>query len=150
MEAKLNNALKNAPRERMAVRLTAVEVNNRKKEDPTLNSEDIRKLSQRTQSKYRDQLGSVTRKNRSIIIEDREWEAIQAGAISENKLKQILTNSDPDILRQRAMPKQSKSLSGGQVARIKAMSNSNFTISQIAEKMNVSTAVVSKYLKGVD
>lgn len=150
LEAKLNDALKNSVKERMAVRLTAYEINKRKKEDPTLNSEDIRKLSQRTQSKYREQVGSITRKNRSIKITDREWEAIQAGAISENKLKQILSNSDPDILRARAMPKANKnSISSPQVSRIKAMSNSNFTIAQIAEKMNLSTSVVSKYLKGV-
>ncbi len=149
LEAKLNEALKNSVKERMAVRLTAAEVSKRKKTDPTLTAEDVRKLSQRTQSKYREQVGSVTRKNRSIKITDREWEAIQAGAISENKLKQILSNSDTDSLRARAMPKVSKSsVSSGQIARMKAMSNSNFTIAQIAEKMNLSTSVVSKYLKG--
>ena len=35
---------------------------------------------------------------------DKEWEAIQAGAISENKLTQIINNVDIDDLRQRAPP----------------------------------------------
>lgn len=149
LESKLNEALKNSVKERMAIRLTANEISKRRKEDPSLNAEDIRKLSQRTQSKYREQVGSISRKNRSIKITDKEWEAIQAGAISENKLKKILSNSDPDILRDRAMPKNGKStISSAQVNRMKAMSNSNFTIAQIAEKMNVSPSVVSRYLKG--
>ena len=150
LEAALNNALKNSVKERTATRFAASEINERKRTQPDLKSEDIRKLSQRTMSKYREQVGAATRRERNIIITDRQWEAIQAGAISENKLKQILANSDPDSLRQKAMPKKISGLTNAQVARIRAMNNSNFTINQIAEKMNVSPSVVSKYLKGAD
>ena len=150
LEAALNNALKNSVKERTATRLAASEIKERKITQPDLKSEDIRKLSQRSMSKYREQVGSATRRERNIIITDRQWEAIQAGAISENKLKSILANSDPDSLRQKAMPRKTSGLTNAQVARIRAMNNSNFTINQIAEKMNVSPSVVSKYLKGVD
>lgn len=150
LEAKLNDALKNSIKERTATRLAVTEINKKKKDQPDLKPEDIRKMSQRSLTKYREQVGSVSRKERSINITDREWEAIQAGAITENKLKQILANSDPDSLRQRAMPRENKSLSNAQIARIKAMNNSNFTIAQIAEKMGISTTAVSKYLKGVN
>ena len=150
LEAALNNALKNSVKERTATRLAASEIKERKRIQPDLKSEDIRKLSQRSMSKYREQVGAATRRERNIIITDRQWEAIQAGAISENKLKSILANSDPDSLRQKAMPKKISGLTNAQVARIRAMNNSNFTINQIAEKMNVSPSVVSKYLKGAD
>lgn len=150
LEAALNNALKNSVKERTATRFAASEINERKRTQPDLKSEDIRKLSQRSMSKYREQFGAATRRERNIIITDRQWEAIQAGAISENKLKSILANSDPDSLRQKAMPKKISGLTNAQVARIRAMNNSNFTINQIAEKMNVSPSVVSKYLKGAD
>jgi len=109
---------------------------------------DLKKVSQRSLSKFRTEVGSVSRRDRAIKITDREWEAIQAGAISENKLKKILNNSDPSTLRERAMPKASNSLSTAQVNRIKRLSDSNFTLSQIAEKMGVSPTTVSKYLKG--
>ena len=150
LEAALNNALKNSVKERTATRFAASEINERKRTQPDLKSEDIRKLSQRSMSKYREQVGAATRRERNITITDRQWEAIQAGAISENKLKSILANSDPDSLRQKAMPKKISGLTNAQVARIRAMNNSNFTINQIAEKMNVSPSVVSKYLKGAD
>ena len=82
-------------------------------------------------------------------ITDKQWEAIQAGAISENKLKKILNNTDPDSLRERAMPKAKNTLSQAQINRIKRMSDSNFTLTQIAEKMNLSPSTISNYLKGV-
>ena len=116
--------------------------------NPDMSSDDIRKLSQRSMTKYREEVGSVTRKKRNIVISDKEWEAIQAGAISDSKLQKILDNSDPDSLRNRAMPKQTKSLSNAQIARIKALNVSNFTIGEIAEKMGISPSTVSQYLKG--
>ncbi len=148
LEAKLNTALKNSVRERTAVRLASSEIKTRKEADPDMKPGDLKKLSQRTLSKYRTEVGSVSRRARAIQITDKEWEAIQAGAISDRKLKQILDNSDPDTLRQRAMPKASSSLNTAQINRIKAMSNSNFTLNQIAEKMGISPSTVSKYLKG--
>ena len=114
-----------------------------------MSKDDLKKLSQRELTKYRNEVGSVSRKDRAIQITDKEWDAIQAGAISENKLKQILNNSDPSVLRERAMPKTTKGLNTAQINRIKAMSSSNFTLEQIAQKMNLSPSTISKYLKGV-
>ena len=148
LETKLNDALKNTVRERMAVRLASAEIKTKRDADPDMKSGDLKKISQRSLSKYRTEVGSVSRRDRAIKIDDREWEAIQAGAISENKLKKILNNSDPDTLRQRAMPKATNALSTAQINRIKRMNDSNFTLSQIAEKMNLSPSTISKYLKG--
>ena len=96
----------------------------------------------------RASVGSVSRRDRNIAITDREWEAIQAGAVSENKLIQILNNTDIDKLRQRATPRTSTALSVTKVNRIKALAASNYTLQEIANKLGVSTSVVSKYLKG--
>lgn len=148
--ARLNEAKKNSIRERYATRLATSEINRKKEEDPDIKPGDLKKFSQRSLSKHREEVGSISRKKRAIEISDKEWEAIQAGAISDNKLKQILENSDPDSLRERAMPKAKSTLSTAQVNRIKRLSDSNFTLKQIADKMNISTATVSKYLKGVE
>ena len=148
LEVKLNDALKNSVRERTAVRLASAEIKSKKEADPDMKPGDLKKTSQRALTKYRSEVGSISRRDRAINITDKEWEAIQAGAISENKLKKILNNSDPDSLRQRAMPKSTNTLSASQINRMKRMRDSNFTLSQIAEKMNLSPATVSKYLKG--
>ena len=148
LESALNDALKNKGRERAANRLASVEVKKKKEANPDLKGEDLRKISQRSLTKYREEVGSITRRNRQISITDKQWEAIQAGAISNHKLKTILDNCDPDTLRERAMPKATNKLSTAQVNRIKRLRDSNFTLAQIAEKMNISSTTVNKYLKG--
>ena len=147
--SKLNTALLNSTRERAALRKANAEVQAKKLADPNMKKDDIKKTSQRALSKYRDEVGSVARRDRAIQITDREWEAIQKGAISENKLKQILDNTDVDSLRQRATPRATTNLSSAKINRIKALSASNYTLSEIANKLGVSTSTVSKYLKGV-
>lgn len=147
---KLRKAELNIVRERTANRMAAATVAAKKKaaEDAgeKLKSKDIKKAGQVALTKYREEVGSIARKERNIIINDKEWEAIQSGAISETTLKRILNNCDPDSLRQRAMPKESKTLTTAKVNRIKAMSAS-YTIAQIADKLGISTSTVSKYLK---
>jgi DNA-binding NarL/FixJ family response regulator len=153
--ARLNEAEKNTVRERQAARLTTAEVKQKMADAEArgeeLSGKQIRKYNQQALTKYRQQVGSVSRRERSLKISDREWEAIQAGAISENKLKRILANADADELRQRATPRTTKGLTTGQAKRIQTLSASgNYTIAEIAEQLGVSTSTVSKYMKGVD
>lgn len=148
LNMKLNNALLNAPREREALRRANVEVKNKESLDPKMKKADKKKIRQQAVSKARADVGSIKRRDRNIIISDKEWEAIQAGAISNEKLKKILNNSDPDSLRQRATPKASNVISAAKMNRVKAMANSNYTAGEIAEKLNISTSSVYDILKG--
>lgn len=146
--AKLNIALMNAPRERQAQLLANAEINAKKAANPDMSKADIKKASQRALSKYRTELGSIARRDRSIKVTDREWEAIQAGAISENTLMKILANTDADSLRQKATPRKTTTISTAQANRIKAMRASNYTLEEIASKLGVSPSTVTKYVKG--
>lgn len=85
-------------------------------------------------------------KGTRITISDGEWEAIQAGAISDTTLKEILRYADPDVVRARATPRASTQLSDARVNRIKAMANSGSTNSEIADALGISPSTVSKYL----
>nr|DAY84339.1 MAG TPA: RNA dependent RNA polymerase [Caudoviricetes sp.] len=143
--AKLNVALKNAPRERQAQVIANATVAAKKKDNPDMTSSEIKKANQQALSSARASVGA---KRNSIEITDREWEAIQAGAISENKLTQILNNTNIDTLRQMATPRATTSLSTAKVNRISAMSNSGYSTSEIADALGVSTSTVSKYLNG--
>lgn len=148
---KLNTAQLNSVRERTAQRQANVVKNQAiaaaKEEGRTIKSGDLRKIGQRALSSARDEVGSVARRDRSIQITDREWEAIQAGAISKTQLKNILNNTDVDVLREKATPRTTTTLSQAKINRIKSMSSS-YTIAQIAEKLNLSPSTVSNYLKG--
>lgn len=147
---KLNTALLNAPRERAAQRMANAEIQDKIKKGQLTDKGDIKKASQRALSKYRAEVGSVRRSDRNIEITDREWEAIQAGAISEHKLKQILDNTDIESLRQRATPRATTTLSPSKINKIKAMNASSYTIEEIATSIGVSPSTISQYLKGVN
>jgi DNA-binding CsgD family transcriptional regulator len=146
---KLRDAELNKTRERAAQRMSNYEINSKLKAEQ-IDKSDVKKASQRALTKYRQEVGSISRKKRNITITDGEWAAIQAGAISESKLKRILNNTDVDNLRQRAMPKSSTTLGTAKINKIKSMSASNYSISEIAKSLGVSTSTVSKYLKGVN
>lgn len=149
LDTKLNTALLNRTRERAAQRKANAEVSAKKQANSDMKPDEVKKASQQALTKYRNEVGSVSRSERSIKISDREWEAIQSGAISENKLKQILDNTDVDNLRQRATPRATTSLSTAKIAKIKAMRNSNYTLAEIAKALGCSTSTVSNALKGV-
>lgn len=148
LNTKLNTALLNATREREAQRRANAEINAKKLANPNMKKDDLKKISQKALSNSRSDVGSISRRDRNIEITDREWEAIQAGAISENKLIQILNNADSDKLRQRATPRASTELSTAKINRIKALAANDVSLGEIANKLGISTSVVSKYLKG--
>lgn len=146
LKRKLNEALLNAPRERAAQRMANAEIKAKVDAKQLTDSGDIKKASQRAIVKYRSDVDAIKRSDRNITITDREWEAIQAGAISENRLKQILDNTDTAALRQRATPRATNNLSTAQVNRIKTLAASNYTLNQIAEKLGKSPTIIAKYL----
>ena len=146
--SKLNDALLNATRERAALRIANTAVQKAKAENPNITNEDIRKKGQKALSNARIEVGSIKRRDRNIDITDREWEAIQKGAISETQLKKILNNTDIDKLRERATPKTTTTISEAKIARVKAYAESNYTLEQIADKLGISTSTVNKILKG--
>lgn len=148
LNTKLNTALLNATREREAQRRANSEINSKKLNNPDMKKDELKKISQKALSNSRNDVGSISRRDRNIEITDKEWEAIQAGAISENKLIQILNNADSDKLRQRATPRSTNKLSEAKINRIKALAANDISLGEIASKLGVSTSVVSKYLKG--
>lgn len=146
LTAKLNTALLNAPRERRAQLLANTEVSAKRQANPDMKPGEIKKAGQQALTKYRN---TVSAKRQPITITDREWEAIQAGAISENVLTKILNNTDVDNLRQKATPRATTSLSAAKINKIKSMRNSNYSLQEIARSLGISTSTVSSYLKGV-
>lgn len=145
LSAKLNVALKNAPRERQAQVMANAVVKAKKQENPNMTSGEIKKAGQQALTAARNSVGA---KREPIKITDKEWEAIQAGAISENKLMQIINNVDIDDLRQRATPRTTNTLSAAKISKIASMNASGYSTAQIAESLGVSSSTVSKYLKG--
>lgn len=143
LKSKLDTALRNAPRERKAQVLANATVKAKKEQYPDMTKAERKKVSQQALSEARVKVGA---KRTPVEITDREWEAIQAGAISENVLTQILNNTDTDRVRQLATPRTKNELSPAKQSRIKAYANGGYTTSEIANILGVSTSTVTKYL----
>lgn len=147
LEAKLDKAARNAPRERQAQAIANSVVKAKKESNPDMDSNEIKKASQQALEAARAQIGASGRANR-IDITTKEWEAIQAGAISDSKLTQILRYADMDKVREYATPKTYNTLSSAKLSRAKAMKASGYTIQEIADALGVSRSTVTKQLNG--
>lgn len=143
LNAKLGIALMNAPRERQAQLVANTVVTAKKQSNPDMTKSEIKKANQQALVAARTVVGA---KRTTIAVTDKEWEAIQSGAISENKLSQIINNVDIDALRQRATPRASTTLTDAKINKIAAMNSSGYSISEIASSLGISTSTVSKYL----
>ena len=116
----------------------------KKRDNPDMTKAEIKKESQRALTAARASVGA---KRAPVEITDREWEAIQAGAISENQLYQIINNVDIDGLRKRATPRTTTVLSDAKLARLRSLSNSGYSTAEIAKALSIPTSTVSYYLK---
>lgn len=144
LNAQLNTSELNAPRERMAQIIANTIIKAKKLDNPYMTSGEKKKVAQQALAAARLR---VNAKRYAIKITPKEWEAIQAGAISDSKLEKILTRADPDIVRAYATPKVKRGLTTSQKNRIKSMQNYGYTIAEIAKQMGISTSTVSDIIK---
>ena len=147
LDAKLNDAAKNAPRERRAQAIANSQVKAKTQDNPDMTKAEIKKARQQAINSARASVGASSKDNR-IVISDREWEAIQAGAISDSKLTQILRYTDMDAVKQRAMPRTTTQLSTAKINKAKSMAASGYTVAEIADALGVSRSTVSNYMNG--
>lgn len=145
LKAKLNVAAKNAPKERRAQAIANSVVKAKMQSNPDMSKEEIKKLKQIAINNARASVGASGRDTR-ITLTDREWEAIQAGAISDSRLSQILRYVDSDTIRQLATPRTSTQLSTAKVNKLKAMAASGYSTAEIADILGVSSSSVYNYL----
>lgn len=144
LNAKLDLAKSNAPKERGAQIMANAKIASMRQEYPDMTKAEIKKASQRALTQARTSVGAH---REPIKFTDREWEAIQAGAISPSKLEQMIPKVDSDNLKQYATPRATTQLSNAKISKINAMKNSGYSTSEIAEALGVSSSTVSKYLK---
>ena len=140
-------AEKNAPRERQAQLLAGNRARIKKEANPDMTKKEYKRLKAQELNRAREEVGSRGKDTR-IHITPRQWEAIQSGAISSTMLEKILMYSDPDSLRELATPRTSAQLSDSKKTKIRNMSNSGYTLAEIADALGVSTSTVTDVIKG--
>ena len=141
---KLNIALKHAPYERQAQIMANQIVKAKKKANPNMDADQIKKLKGRTLMESRKRFGGG---KQLIDITDREWEAIQAGALSHNRQVQILNNANPDRLKQLATPRERRGLTAAKRSQARSMLNRGYTRAEVAEFFGISTSTLTNELQ---
>ena len=137
--AKLNIALKNSPKEREAQRIANNRVGAQMQDNPDMSKSELKKKRQQALDYGRSVVGAG---KEPIVITDREWEAIQAGAISDNVLSQILNNTDTNRVKELATPRPTTKVTASNANRIKALYASGRTASEIADALGISVSTV--------
>lgn len=145
----LSIAERNAPKERRAQAIANSVVKAKIQDNPELgdkaNAKELEKVRSAAIDDARASVGASGRNTR-IHITDKQWQAIQSGAISDTRLRRILRYTDEDELKALAMPKTNKGLSTAQQNKMKRMKTSGYTIAEIADALGVSTGTISKYI----
>lgn len=145
LKAKLNTALKNSPLERQAQLLGNSMVKAKRQANPTMDREDVKKEENKALDRARKIVGA-NKKKVMVQITDREWEAIQAGAVSKTTLTKILNNTDQTRIKELATPRQTKTMTSSKIARGRAMVNAGCTLAEAAAALGVSVSTLSKAL----
>jgi len=146
LEGALYNARLNAPKERKANLMAAAKLKAIEADNWDMSDEEKKKISTRELNKYRQKYGAHRAK---ISISDKQWSAIQSGAVHDNVLKEILRYADVDQLRARATPRSnSGAISEAKQRRIANMRASNYTNAEIAAALGISVSTVNKYSGG--
>lgn len=140
LKGKLNTALKNAPLERQAQLIANTKVSAKRQANPGMSNEEIRKLEGQELARARATTGA---RKQQVEVTEKEWEAIQSGAVSNNLLTQILNNTNLDTIKKLATPRTDTTMSPAMIARAQALLNSGHTLAEVADALGVSTSTIS-------
>lgn len=143
LNKKLYLAELNRPLERKAQLLMGSKLKAYIKANPDMDNDELRKLRGRLIKECREIVGA---KKEPVDITAREWEAIQAHAVSYNTLKKILNNSDMDHIKQLSMPRSQPVMSNAKISRARNMLSQGRTTAEVAEALDVSISTLQKAL----
>lgn len=122
LNRKLTQAQINAPKERAAQRLAYRDVKAKadaaKLAGNELSEGEKRKLLAKQIESARREVGA---KKDRVTFTDREWEAVQKGAIRITTLRTLLANADEANYKEKATPRDKRGLSSYKVHRIEQM-----------------------------
>jgi len=143
LNAKLNLALRNAPLERQAQVLANAVYRQKLQANPEMEPSEKKKLRAQALEAARVRTGA---KKERIEISPQEWAAIQAGAISNNKLNQILSNADLDQVKKLATPKPDLLMSSAKKNRALTLLRAGYTQAEVADALGVSLSTLKDSL----
>lgn len=147
LSKKIRLAELEAPKERQAQILATSTIRARVEANPDLKTDKdkLRKISAKILNEARDAVnGGVHKKRYQIELSDREWDAIQAGAISDTQFRRVLRYSDTLQLKKRALPRTSTGMKASAKSRARMMLLAGYAPSTVAKDLGVSVQTLAK------
>lgn len=145
LKGKLRLAKMESSKERKAVVMANAIINAKIQGNDDLSKDDRKKIETKAMQQARNVVYNGEKRYR-INITPKEWEAIQAGAFTNNTLKSIINAADSEQVTKYSMPRETVKLSNSRISYIKAMSNAGYSVAEIAKEIDVSASTISKYL----
>jgi DNA-binding CsgD family transcriptional regulator len=145
LNAALDVALRNRPLERNAQILAGTIVKAKQASNPDMDAAELKKVKGQALTEARLRTGA---KKKQIEIDDDEWKAIQAGAITNSKLDSILRNADLDVVKKMATPKTELTMTTVKKQRAQTMLASGYTQAEVADALGVGLTTLKTTLAG--
>lgn len=141
LETKLEISKSNAPRERRAQILANSYYQKYSNKDMT--NDQRKKLKSRALTYGRE---TANAKRVVIDVTPKEWEAIQAHALSNNKVTDIFNHADSDQLKKYATPLPTNKMSASSISKARTLLNNGYTYAEVASTLGVSTSTIQNQL----
>ena len=146
LKAQILECKKNAPIERKAQAVAQAQMERARQnwtKEGGMSKDEYSKGLDRELKKARVELGS---KRNPVDISPKEWEAIQAGAVSATDQHELFRFADKDKLLEYAMPKTPRKLPRKYINQAQAMIDRGFTLKEVADRFDVSVSTLSSAL----
>jgi DNA-binding CsgD family transcriptional regulator len=141
--SKLVIAERNKPLERQAQLLANAVYRSKLQENRYMDSDRKKKIKYQALEEARTRTGA---KKNLVDIEPDEWDAIQAGAVTPTRLRNILNNSDLDAIKKLATPSQPRTVTPAKLARAQRMLASGYTRAEIARALGIALGTLDEAL----
>ncbi len=146
LDAKLAIARRNAPLEKQAQIMANSWYKMWLDNNPEEDAEHKKRQRGQLLDRARKQVGAKKLQigSKDNPLTPKEWEAIQNNAISPTKLKSILQQSDMQVVKKYALPKNNSGMSSTKVSRAKSLLKRGFTRAEVCDMLDISENTLIK------
>lgn len=145
LSAKLTQSERNRPLERAALALANAEYTLKRQANPNMTDDIKKRVKRQLRDEMRARTGAQTQE---FGVDDEEWDAIQAGAISPTKLKKVLNNADSARIKELATPRTKRAVTPAKLKRAQSMMALGYTRAEVAGQLGIPIGTLDEALYG--
>lgn len=134
LKNKLDIAKRNRPLERQANLIAGFVYDAKKAANPNLDNDQLKRERSKALANARYRMHA---ERYEVEFTPREWEAVQAGAISDSMLNELLDRADLAQVKQLATPRPQRVVTSAKLARARTMLSSGYTRAEVARALGI-------------